>query len=65
LCGCIAKALGDDSKKALELIAEVDKDGDGTVSYDEFLQMWQKTQEPVVPITPVASASAAPAKTAA
>jgi len=64
----IAKALGDDSKKALELVAEVDKDGDGTVSYDEFLAMWQKAQPPAPAapaVAPPAAAGAAAGATAA
>jgi calcium-dependent protein kinase len=64
----IAKALGDPSK-AKELIAEVDVDGDGTVSYDEFLLLWKSKEGGPTPAatttTTTTTATAAPAKTSA
>merc|ERR1711997_1176485 len=36
----IAAVLGKDSSEAKEIIAEVDDNDDGQISYEEFMKMW-------------------------
>jgi len=61
----IAKALGD-AKLAEGLIAEVDVDGDGSVSYDEFLLLWKSKEAALTGATTTGggggASSSAPAK---
>jgi len=36
----VVETLGKDGKQATEMIKEVDKNGDGTIDYDEFMSLW-------------------------
>jgi len=40
----LSVALGKSNEAAAEMIKEVDKNGDGTVDYDEFLTMWMSKE---------------------
>jgi len=40
----IAKVLGQEGEDLAALIKEADKDGDGSIDYDEFMAVWLKSQ---------------------
>jgi calcium-dependent protein kinase len=41
----IEKVLGAGDSEVKEMIAEIDKNGDGKIDYDEFLSMWRKKEQ--------------------
>lgn len=45
----ISQVIGKTIQEAQELIAEVDQDGNGTIDYDEFMQMWLHKEEENIP----------------
>jgi len=53
----IEKVLGADFNQAKQIIAEVDKNGDGQIDFDEFITMWMTNEDKDGP--PLSGAAAA------